>query len=70
MNEADKETAKTILERMDKTQDQLRKEVVHSLRGVDPGKISTKKFDDAMSVAKRVSDSLDKDIKRLKKLLK
>lgn len=70
MNEADIEEAKALINQIDKLQDQLRKNVVHVLRGVDPSKLSTKKFDSAVSVAKRVSDGIDKDIKKLKKLVK
>ena len=70
MKESDLETAKELMDRIDKLQDQLRKDVVHALRGSDPSKISSKKFESAMSVAKRVSDGIEKDIKKLKKLVK
>ena len=40
------------------------------MKGIDPSKISTKKFDDAISVAKRASDEIEKDVKHLKKILK
>jgi len=70
MDESDLEEAKSLIDKIDKLQDQLRKDVVHVLRGVDPSKLSTKKFDSAVSVAKRVSDGIDKDIKKLRKLIK
>ena len=70
MDESDIEEVKALVDNIDKLQDQLRKDVVHVLRGVDPGKISTKKFDSAVSVAKRVSDGIDKDVKKLRKLVK
>ena len=70
MNDSEIEEAKMLIERIDKLQDQLRKDVVHVLRGVDPSKVSSKKFDNAVSVAKRVSDGIDKDIKKLRKLVK
>lgn len=70
MNESDIEEAKLLIERIDKLQDQLRKDVVHVLRGVDPAKLSSKKFDSAVSVAKRVSDGIEKDIKKLRKLVR
>lgn len=70
LSESDLLTVKQLLDKMDKFQDSLRKDVVHALRGADPAKLSIKKFDSAISVAKRVSDEFDKDIKKLKKLLK
>lgn len=70
MNESDKESVKELIDHIDKLQDQLRRDVVHPLRGVDPAKLSSKKFDNAMSVVKRVSDGIDKDVKKLKKIVK
>jgi len=70
INDADLETIKTLLDKIDKFQSSLAKDCIHVLKGIDPAKISTKKFDDAISVAKRASDEIEKDVKHLKKMLK
>ena len=70
INDDDLETVKNLLDRIDKFQSSLAKDCIHVLKGIDPSKISTKKFDDAISVAKRASDEIEKDVKHLKKILK
>lgn len=70
INDDDLETVKNLLDRIDKFQSSLAKDCIHVLKGIDPSKISVKKFDDAISVAKRASDEIEKDVKHLKKILK
>jgi GTP1/Obg family GTP-binding protein len=70
INDSDLESIKNLIDNIDKLQSSLQKNVVHVLKGVDPAKISLKKFDEAMSIAKKVSDDIDKDIKHLRKLLR
>lgn len=64
------EHVKTLLDKIDKYQSSLAKDCIHVLKGIDPAKISTKKFDEAVSAAKRASDEIEKDVKHLKKILK
>ena len=70
LTDNDLETIKNLIDSIDKYQSSLAKDCVHVLRGIDPGKISIKKFDEAVSVAKRASDEIDKSVKHLKKLFK
>ena len=70
INDEDFETIKSLMDRIDKLQSSLAKDCIHVLKGIDPAKISIKKFDDAISIAKRASDGIEKDIKHLKKLIK
>ena len=70
LNENDLQTIKNYLDSIDKFQSMLAKDCVHVLRGIDPAKISIKKFDEAVSVAKRASDEIEKDVKHLKKFFK
>lgn len=70
LSDSDLEHVKSLLDSIDKFQSMLAKDCVHVLRGIDPSKISTKKFDEAVSVAKRASDEIDKDVKHLKKIFK
>ena len=70
INDTDIETIKTLLDRIDKFQSTLSKDCIHVLKGIDPAKISMKKFDDAVSVAKRASDEIEKDVKHLKRIFK
>lgn len=70
LTESDIETIKNLLERIDKFQSSLNKECLHVLKGIDPAKISIKKFDEAISVAKRASAEIEKDVKHLKRFFK
>ena len=70
LNENDLQAIKNLLDSIDKFQSLLAKDCIHVLRGIDPAKISIKKFDEAISVAKRASDEIEKDIKHLKKYFK
>ena len=70
INDTDIETIKNLLDRIDKFQSSLSKDCIHVLKGIDPSKISVKKFDDAVSVAKRASDEIEKDVKHLKRIFK
>jgi len=70
VNDSDLETIKGLLDKIDKYQSMLAKDCIHVLKGIDPAKISIKKFDEAISVAKRASDEIEKDVKHLKKMLK
>lgn len=67
LNDTDIETIKNLLERIDKFQSALSKDCIHVLKGIDPSRISIKKFDDALNTAKRASDEIEKDVKHLKK---
>lgn len=70
ISDSDLEHIKSLIDSIDKLQSMLAKDCVHVLRGIDPAKISLKKFDDAVSVAKRASDEIDKDVKHLRKIFK
>ena len=70
LTESDIETIKKLLDRIDKFQSGLSKDCIHILKGIDPAKISIKKFDEAISVAKRASDEIEKDVKHLKRIFK
>ncbi len=70
ISDTDIETIKNLLDRIDKFQSSLSKDCIHVLKGIDPAKISIKKFDETISVAKRASDEIEKDIKHLKRLFK
>ena len=70
LTESDIETIKKLLDTIDKYQSALSKDCIHILKGIDPAKISIKKFDEAISVAKRASDEIEKDVKHLKRIFK
>ena len=70
INDTDLEAIKNLLDSIDKFQSLLAKDCIHVLRGIDPAKISIKKFDEAIAVAKRASHEIDKDVKHLKKYFK
>lgn len=70
ISDSDLEHVKSLLDSIDKLQSMLAKDCVHVLRGIDPAKISLKKFDEAVSVAKRASDEIDRNVKHLRKIFK
>ena len=70
LSDSDLQHVKSLIDSIDKFQSMLAKDCVHVLRGIDPSKISIKKFDEAVGVAKRASDEIDKSVKHLRKLIK
>lgn len=59
-----------LVAKMEESHSNLRKDVVHSLRGVTLDRLKEKNYKDAVTTSRRVADDWGKALKQMRKLLK